>query len=49
MAKIKELDNNKDETGLNDEERGKRDSLKLKLASFLKAEEMTWKQKSRGK
>lgn len=42
------MDNKENEVGLNDEESGKRGSLKLKLESWLK-EEMMWRQKSREK
>lgn len=43
MAEIGELDRKEVEDSLNDDEREKRGALKLKIASFLKAEEMNWR------
>lgn len=49
MSKISILDSIEEIVGLNDEERGERGNLKLKLASHLKEEEMILRQKSRQK
>lgn len=47
MSKINDLDSRDETNGLNSEKRDKRGALKLQLASFLKAEEITWRQKFR--
>lgn len=48
MSEIGALDKKEDMDGLNEEERDKKGSL-LKLAAHLKAEKISWRQKSREK
>lgn len=49
LAQISELDSKEDAIGQNEEERGRRRSLELQLESYLKDEELLWRQKSREK
>lgn len=49
MNEIIELDAREETVGLNDEERGKRGFLKLNLSTYLKEEEIMWRQKYREK
>lgn len=49
LNNISDLDMRGDLVGLNDEERGRKDNLKLKLAAFLKDEEIVWRQCSKEK
>lgn len=46
---ISDLDMREDSVGLNDEKRGRKGNLKLRLATFLKDKESVWRQWSKEK
>lgn len=49
LVDISSLDSKEEENGLDEEEQNMKGNLKIHLASYLKEEEMMWRQKSREK